>query len=71
MRERWRGFVEAGGVSCARCGRPIVPGEPWDLGHDDCDRTRWSGPEHQRCNSATAGRRTEEAAAVVPWSRVW
>lgn len=80
LRERWQGLVEAGGVLCARCGLPIVPGEPWDLGHDDSDRSRWSGPEHRRCNRATAGRRAmppcpfpdPEPENMVPfWSRHW
>jgi hypothetical protein len=36
--------VAAGLSICARCGVPIHPAEPWDLGHDDYDRTTYSGP---------------------------
>jgi hypothetical protein len=52
-------LVAAGCVRCARCGELIRPGEPWDLGHDDVDRTKYSGPEHRGCNRATAAHRTE------------
>lgn len=48
-RKRWRPKVDAGLVNCARCGQPIEPGRPWDLGHTD-DRTAWTGPEHATCN---------------------
>jgi hypothetical protein len=63
LRAGWTQRVAAGGVRCARCGLPIAPGEPWDLGHDDYDRRIWTGPEHRRCNRATSGR--------VRRSRIW
>jgi hypothetical protein len=66
LRKAWARKVAAGGVSCARCGLEIVPGEPWDLGHVDGDRSRYTGLEHRRCNRATAGRET-----VRRTSRVW
>ena len=48
--------IRAGDVGCVRCGRLIVPGAPWDLGHDDIDRSRHTGAEHRRCNRAAGGR---------------
>jgi hypothetical protein len=59
-------LVEAGCVRCARCGELIRPGEPWDLGHDDVDRSQCSGPEHARCNRATSSHRVERKV-----SREW
>jgi hypothetical protein len=56
MRRRLEPLVAAGMVRCARCGELIVPGEPWDLGHDDGDRRFYTGPEHRACNRATSGR---------------
>lgn len=59
--------VEAGEAVCARCGGLIDPFEPWDLGHDDLDRSRYAGPEHRRCNRSTASRRVKRPR----WSREW
>jgi hypothetical protein len=60
-RELLAPFVAAGSVRCARCGELIRPGEPWDLGHLDGDRRRYSGPEHRACNRSTASRLWEPA----------
>lgn len=49
-------LVNAGGVTCWRCGKTIETGSEWDLGHDDNDRTIYRGPEHRACNRATKGR---------------
>lgn len=54
-RERWAPKVDAGLVVCARCGQPLEPGRPWDLGHND-ERTEWTGPEHPTCNRKAGGR---------------
>lgn len=57
LRARWARRVALGRVRCAYCGRLIVRGEPWDLGHDDVDRRRYTGPEHRACNRNVAARR--------------
>lgn len=56
-RASWKPLVDAGEVACWRCGRLIVPGSPWDLGHDDGDRSVYRGPEHMKCNRGSAARR--------------
>lgn len=54
-RDRWAPKVDAGLVDCARCGDPLEPGRPWDLGHTD-DRSAWTGPEHRTCNRVAGAR---------------
>jgi hypothetical protein len=65
LRERWKRVVDAGGAVCARCGRPIVPGTPWDLGHvDGSAKALYSGPEHRKCNR---GARPAKRRQSFPW----
>ena len=61
-RKRWLPIVATGGVKCWRCQAPIDPDQPWDLGHDDTDRTIYRGPECLRCNRATSPRRISPGA---------
>lgn len=56
LRKRWAQRIAAGGITCWRCGQPINPGDNFDLGHSDDDRSKYMGPEHPRCNRATKGR---------------
>ena len=50
-------LVATGRATCWRCGLPIAPGDPWDLGHHDTDRSITMGPEHANtCNRSAAGR---------------
>jgi hypothetical protein len=55
-RARWAPIVATGGVKCWRCQVLLDPSEPWDLGHDDHDRSTYRGPECLRCNRATSAR---------------
>lgn len=45
--------VETGSVACTRCGRVILPGQPWDLDHSD-DGNGYLGPSHRACNRNTS-----------------
>ncbi|MBT9255387.1 hypothetical protein KMZ30_07350 [Phycicoccus sp. KQZ13P-1] len=55
LRAEWEPIVAAGRVTCARCGEPIEPGQPWDLGHADDDPDQYNGPEHESCNRRAGG----------------
>lgn len=71
LRAQVKQMVDAGKATCWRCGEPIQPGADFDLGHDDDDRTKYRGPEHQACNRATAGRRAQFNGPPVDTSRPW
>jgi len=55
-RAEWQKVVDAGAAECWRFHDPINPGDTWDLGHDDHDRSKYMGPECVACNRGTGGR---------------
>jgi hypothetical protein len=59
LREQVAKLVVAGAATCWRCGRSIAPWEPWDLGHDDWNRSVYRGPEHRSCNRAAGARKKQ------------
>jgi hypothetical protein len=67
LRKRVAREVEAGRAVCARCGRWIAPGTPWDLDHRDDDRSQYLGPSHSRCNRQTSGRRKQQTLRSRAW----
>jgi len=60
--------VNGGGAICCLCGRPIIPGTPWDLDHTP-DRRDWRGPAHAHCNRSDGAKRGN--AKRHRRSRVW
>lgn len=61
-RAEWAPLVQAGTVDCWRCSQPLDPDQPWDLGHDDHDRTLYRGPEHALRTGPCIGNRAAGAA---------
>lgn len=55
LRKQLEPIVKAGQATCWRCGHPITPDQPWDLGHDDDDRSLYMGPEHALKSDCPAG----------------
>jgi hypothetical protein len=60
-RRRWEPVVAAGRATCWRCKQWLDPTQPWDLGHDDHDRSRYRGPEHTHCNRSAGGKASGKA----------
>lgn len=48
------GLVDCTAPTCIERLRRILPGQAWDLGHDDQRRHR--GPEHASCNRSAGGK---------------
>jgi hypothetical protein len=58
LRAKWAETVDAGEALCLATvclfgDRRILPGQGWDLGHDD--NGGWRGTEHSRCNRSAGG----------------
>lgn len=59
-RKVWERMIATGEVRCWRCLNTIHPGTPFDLGHDDNDRSIIRGPEHAHCNRSAAGKASHQ-----------
>lgn len=57
LRKHYAFRVERGEVICWRCNKWIPPNSKWHLGHDDNDRSKYRGPEHEDCNVKAAAKK--------------
>lgn len=72
-------WIAPPGEPCTKCGREVAKGRPtpgfcgWDVGHDDVDRSLYTGTEHSCCNRRAGGRKAARKLAVTRhvWSRDW
>ena len=71
LRQQLAPIVAAGQAICARCGKRIQPGQPWDLDHSDHDRRRYIGPSHAACNRQTSLHRHEDRCATTAPALQW
>ena len=62
-RRRIEKIVKSGLAICARCGRAILPTQDWDLGHDDLDRSLYSGTRAPVREGLPGGRQPRNGAA--------
>ncbi|MCV7127014.1 hypothetical protein [Mycolicibacterium vanbaalenii] len=60
LRKQLEPIVTSGQAICWRCAERILPGQSWDLGHDDDDRNApYRGPEHAlKADCAAGGNRS-------------
>lgn len=62
IRAAWAPSVARGECVCVvigdtGCGKPILPGQRWDLGHVPGGAPdEYAGPQHARCNRAAGAR---------------
>lgn len=66
LRKEWVALVEQGGVHCARCSKPIEPGSPFDLDHNE-DRTGYIGVSCRPCNRATMTHEKQKHVSGYEW----
>lgn len=70
LRAQVKPQVEAGRITCWRCRKRILPGQPWDLGHHDTDRRAYMGPEHRACNRGASRRKHIQAPKALAFFKV-
>jgi hypothetical protein len=57
LHKRLEPLVASVQANCARCGKPIAPGEAWDLDHlDGAGPYDYAGPSHAACNRRARAR---------------
>lgn len=59
-RAEWKIQIEAGGIVCCRCSKPVLPGDKWQVDHypisrEDGGTQTW--PAHAYCNMSAGGKR--------------